>query len=134
MIEVKSVFNVIMEKITNAKQDEQSKSHNIPGSSSDKEKPSNLVSSKPLKKEARRLVPAQVLGGKRRGKIERGVKQNRRYGDKLTKEKDEGVLRIYFQNISGGLKEAGWVKYVGAMKQPKAFKADIICFAKTNLA
>eukprot|EP00957_Ditylum_brightwellii_P173284 13192506-Ditylum_brightwellii.AAC.1 len=42
-------------------------------------------------------------------------------------------MRLYFQNINGRLKEAGWAEYEEAMKKLKDLQVDVFGFAEKNL-
>ena len=79
-------------------------------------------------------MPTNITRGRRREKQTHQMKENNHQGELLESTKEENCLRLYFQNINGGIKECDWGKLRLAMEKLIEMNVDIFDFAETNLA
>ena len=79
-------------------------------------------------------MPTHITRGRRGEKQMHQMKGNHHQGELLESTKEENCLRLYFQNINGGIKECDWGKLRLAMEKLIEMNVDIFGFAETNLA
>ena len=61
------------------------------------------------------------------------MRNNEHHREILTKLKDDNTMRLYFQNINGGLKKDGWSKFRYVVKRLKEKNVEFIGLAETNI-
>eukprot|EP00957_Ditylum_brightwellii_P038474 2907768-Ditylum_brightwellii.AAC.1 len=60
-------------------------------------------------------------------------KFNITFGDKITTEKNNGRMRVYFQNANGISTEEDWCKFKELFRNRQEHKIDVFGSVETNL-
>ena len=83
--------------------------------------------------EIKTIIPTHALHSIQE-KTPKIKKENISWGDDLIKEKEKGIIRIYFININGACKQNNWEEYKRTIEVMKENEVDIFAFAETNIA